>query len=576
MVEVGAMVKIPTKDLKGNFKDLITELTVNNPKAKTGAFFGGKFTQSKEPSKLHFFALNEAEKAILAPRNIDLTKYILPEALKTIKYNLNEGRPIGVGRGKDFKLRPSQEKFFNEQFEPCYIRTLNNNSNIYIYNNSNIYNNINKQNKINTNLDILIDAECGSGKTIMSLYISSLYQVSTLVCVTTKKIGKQFLDSCKALFPTWTVGWYDPKEKFDITIATYSLLSNFTEHQLDDYGHIIMDEYHRTGADTYQDILSRCSAKYRTTVTATFRRKDGLHKILQYHVGNVLHMDRTSQKAEIYMVDTECTIDEIYFRNVDKYQTKPPQKDDLRLSPSKRVKLDRLEPYTEIAVKHLKTRKELARGLVKDTNTDTTTIISASDNKTEIVFDNFSHTYHKLGTLSVATIDSEITTIAKRNDLVYSILREVKREGRKTLVLSKRKELLFHMYFYLMRRGYKVGVVISDKSQDYRQFCDRIKVDHKTYSDYVFSECDVILGIDKLAEEGLDIPSFDTLIYMHPISDIEQSIGRITREYENKQVPRAYFLVDRVSCYSKTWEKKGGARDMFINLGHRILNYNKL
>ena len=45
----------------------------------------------------------------------------------------------------------------------------------------------------------------------------------------------------------------------------------------------------------------------------------------------------------------------------------------------------------------------------------------------------------------------------------------------------------------------------------------------------ISSEKQIILATYQLASEGFNVPSLNTLIFASPISDIQQSIGRILR-----------------------------------------------
>lgn len=556
-LKMGAMLEIPVECLGMNYKELIKGLTVDNPEAKTQAFFGSKFSQNKVPSKLYFFDTNSENKSILVPRNID-SKYI-PFADGFDFSGLARGREISEGVSSSFKLRPHQFKFFDEVVIP-YINS--------IIIDNNIYNNIN-------NIDILIDAECGSGKTVISLYLASIYKRNVLVGVTKRSIGDQFIKTVKELFPQWSVGWENGKDNFDITVATYSLLSGDTYdgEYFDKFGHLIMDEYHRAGASTYQTILAKATCQYRTTLTATFRRKDGLQKILGQHIGHILTLPRTSRKAVIYPILTGQTIHEINYRAIDKVSIKVMSDDDLQLPRAKREKLARLEVYTDVCVKHAKTRQELVRGMVTDID------ITKSPREVSIMCGNtggthkyFSDevTFHKLGIISTTAIDTEITEFNGRNDIVLNILKSNRESGRKTLILSKRKEVLYKMYYRLKRYGFNVGIVISEKAKDYTDFCKKIGVSVSESREYALKEADVVLGIDKLAEEGLDIPHIDSLIFLHPVKDIEQAVGRITRELENKPSSQAFYLVDNFTAYRKAWDGNGGAKKLFLALGHKV------
>lgn len=552
-IKIGAMLEVPVTCLGANFKTLIEMLTVNNPEAKKQAFFGNKFSQNTVDKKLAFYDLNKANRSILLPRNID--RKFFPNTGNVI-YNTSGGTEIGTGyKAGSFKLRPHQQEYFSNQVLPCI-------SNI-IYNN-NIQNNL-------IPIDLLLNAECGSGKTAMALYLSSYYGCTSLVTVTTKKIGNQFKDTVKALFPDWSVGWAEDGKKYDITLATYSLLSkpNYGAKFFDQFGHLILDEYHRAGADSYQIILAKAGCRYRTTLTATFRRKDGLHKILQHHIGTILEMPRTSRKARIVPLHTGVELNEIEFRNVERTQIKTVSEEDLKLTEKQFEKLARLEEFTEVAVKDGKTRFELSRGMVKSITLDEVVVHCGISYK-EISFNPSKVTFHKLGTIAMAIVDNEIVEMQNRNDIILSLIKDSVKLGRKVLVLSKRKNLLYKLQYRLTRYGVNSGVVVSEKAKDYKDYCKKIGRTLDENRDYVFNEADVILGIDKLAEEGMDVPAFDTIIYVHPMSDIEQSIGRITRELENKKYSLAYYLLDNISPYQKMWNKKDGAKNMFESLGHEV------
>ena len=397
--------------------------------------------------------------------------------------------------------------------------------------------------------------------TIMALYLASEYQVRTIVAVTTKKIGEQFKKAVADLFPNWSCGWEDGKKEYDITLSTYSLLSkeNYTEEYFSKFGHIILDEYHRCGADTYQKILEKASCRCRTSLTATFRRKDGLHKILKLHAGHILEMEKNSMSATIYPISTGIEINEDLFRGVDRFS----------------LKFKNLEEYADVCIRNLK-GKELDRGTVTKISLEEPALYlmsSVSHKEVKFLDPDTNNKIFKLGNVSAPMLDTEIADNTHRTDLVFDLIRELYLKNRKIIVLSKRKEQLYLLAGKFKRRGIFAGVFVSDKDKDYKEFCERQGKTVKEYVDYIFNDSRIILGIDKLAEEGMDAPSFDTLVYLHPMKDIEQSVGRILREYENKQPPIAFYLVDKVNSYNKSfYGKTAGAKGMFQKLGHIVKN----
>lgn len=532
---IGALLEVPVSSLTGEYKELLASLTVANPEYKSARFFGKGYIDKKIPPKLTFFITDKNTKKIHIPRGVS-KEYL--RAGTEIFYTLSSGRKIPQGDDGTFALRPKQQVYFDDVVLP-YIDTLE-----------------------TPNIDILLNAQCGSGKTIMALYLANLYKRNTLVCVTKKNIGEGFIKTVKKFFPNWTCGWVDDKNTYDITLGTYALLSqdNYTTSFFKNYGHIVLDEFHRCGAETYSKILQKAPCKYRTSLTATFRRKDGLHKILKLHAGKILEMERDEQVATIYPLNTGVSINEEMFRSVGRFATK----------------FENLEPYSEVAVKDPTTKKEVDRGMVSDivVSSGSLTLISSVTGK-NVEYTN-EHKYYNLGIASAPMIDTEISEMDERNDMILSIVRECYKLGRSVILLSKRKEQLFKLEKILTRYGIPNGVFVSDKDAEYKKYCAEKGRTTKENEDYVFYQTRVILGIDKLAEEGMDVPKFDTMIYLHPVKDIEQSIGRILRENPEgncppKKHPIAFFLLDKVNSYTNSYNsKKDGAKKMFLDLGHIV------
>lgn len=542
-IVINSSLEVPVASLTADYKELLASLTVPNPEYKNARFFGKGFVDNKIPAKLTFFEIDRVNKKVKMPRGVE-EKYLNHGSV--IEYEVAQGRKIKEGHNGEFTLREKQAEYFNGVVNPY----------------------LDKLEKIN--IDILLNAQCGSGKTIMALHLANTYGRNTLVCVTKRNIGDGFIKTVEKFFPNWTCGWVDEKQSYDITIGTYALLSqdSYNADFFTNYGHIVLDEFHRCGAETYSKILQKASCKYRTSLTATFRRKDGLHKILKLHAGEILEMERDEQVATVYPLATGISINEDMFRTVSRFATT----------------YEKLEPYVEVAVKDPKTKKEIDRGLIMDIalmgddptkpKIKTVVLVSSIDSKTNHYTDK--HKFYKLGTASAPMIDTEISEIAERNDMVLDIVKECYKQGRRIIVLSKRKEQLFTLGKTLSRYGVENGVFVSDKDAEYKKYCMNKGMTTKEHETYIFNDARVILGIDKLAEEGMDVPKFDTIVYLHPVKDIEQSVGRILRENPEgncpaKKHPIAFYLLDRVNSYSSSFGgKKDGAKSMFLNLGHKV------
>jgi superfamily II DNA or RNA helicase len=109
--------------------------------------------------------------------------------------------------------------------------------------------------------------------------------------------------------------------------------------------------------------------------------------------------------------------------------------------------------------------------------------------------------------------------------------------GRKTLILSGRREHLNDIEFELKRRNYKsIGYYVGGMKE----------LDLKKSE-----SCDIILATYSMASEGMDIPVLNTLILASPIGDIEQAVGRIQRQkpHERTYVPYIIEFWDQYSLF---------------------------
>ena len=118
---------------------------------------------------------------------------------------------------------------------------------------------------------------------------------------------------------------------------------------------------------------------------------------------------------------------------------------------------------------------------------------------------------------------------SKRNtSIIEQVILAVK-TGRKCLVLSERLQHLRDMETLLLKLwkdsdGAKPSIGYYIGGQQQGELAEAAKQQ-------------VILATSQLVQEGLDIPSLDTLFLTTPLSDIEQAAGRILRPSEGKKEP---------------------------------------
>ena len=160
-----------------------------------------------------------------------------------------------------------------------------------------------------------IIADCGAGKTAMSLYICSQLKKKTLIICNRMFLMEQWKKEIGEFLENVSVGWLQgsfemekPKkrkrkafdensiekqtfEKYDldkdIVVASIESLSR-CEHNLEDlkkFNFIIVDEMHHLGSRTLSQILEKLPARYILGVTATPYRNDNLEHVLYWLCG---------------------------------------------------------------------------------------------------------------------------------------------------------------------------------------------------------------------------------------------------------------------------------------------------
>ena len=131
---------------------------------------------------------------------------------------------------------------------------------------------------------------------------------------------------------------------------------------------------------------------------------------------------------------------------------------------------------------------------------------------------------------------TNIVTIGRRNKFIIDIVEEILlEEHRKVIVLSERKEHLELLKKRLDEReiatsGFYVGGMKQSKLDE-------------------SANCQVIFGTFQMASEGLDIKGLNTLVMALPRREIEQTIGRITRDPNSPVRPLVIDITDDLESF---------------------------
>lgn len=456
-----------------DIETLKSDLTLPNPEFVNRMRFGkGRFYGKVDT---HICYLKKVGSQYIVPR------YYIGELGK---YG-NEGRDVTIDF--KFRLRDYQQNFWDEHSH-C----------------------------LDESTGILFEAGCGSGKTIMAIYFSVLRGKQSMVLVPTYYLAKQWeqriKESTDASCVILTAKDSEVPVDRDFTIVTMDLFTcrHLPEELIKNIGHVILDEAHRVGADTYLPILDEVPAKYRTALTATFRRADGVHKILQYHFGTHIKMESRFPKPFVYGMRTGVEVRGVVSKNR-KYSRLLEFLDSVG------------HPYheTESAIE-FKPTEEL-RYKLED--------VYKSGALTKTAYHEVASCLSKASEMSYSVVESYLDSHSGRRKTTIRVIQECLDAGRTVLFLSKRKNTLKSLCNYFSE--YKPMLIISETNR--RSEEDEV---------YLQSTCPLIFGVTQLAKEGLDIDRLDTLIIHLPMKDTEQAIGRISRLCEGKKFPVCLYLLD--------------------------------
>ena len=164
------------------------------------------------------------------------------------------------------------------------------------------------------------------------------------------------------------------------------------------------------------------------------------------------------------------------------------------------------------------------------------------------------------GQPNIVACVNNVCNYKPRTILIIDILKSIleKEPDRKVLILSERKNQLKEIE----------ELIIADNIASYGYYIGGMKMCNLDIS----ATKQIILATYQMSSEGLNIPTLNTLILASPISDIQQSVGRILREKKEvrKYVPLCIDIYDELSVF----KFKGFKRlKYYKSNGYIIKNY---
>ena len=168
--------------------------------------------------------------------------------------------------------------------------------------------------------------------------------------------------------------------------------------------------------------------------------------------------------------------------------------------------------------------------------------------------------YLKNGNKNTTGMINKLTSSKNRNSVIIKIIELlfINEPLRKILILSGIRAHLDELYRLLQESDFQIKDVDENIRPltfgFYRGNQGASKKDHKEMLKNS-TTCDVLLGTHHIASEGLDIPTLNTLIYGTPMSEVEQSCGRILRK-EHVICPLIIDIIDNFGNFVKQSYKR--------------------
>lgn len=157
----------------------------------------------------------------------------------------------------------------------------------------------------------IISLKCGGGKTVLALNIIHLLSQKTIVVVHKDFLMNQWRERIQQFLPDAKIGKIQQNtidiEDKDIVLAMVQSLSmkEYPEDTFKDFGLAIFDECHHLGAEIFSKSMSKVASKYMLGLSATPNRKDGLRKVFEWYIGNMVYetKEKNTDYIEVNIID---------------------------------------------------------------------------------------------------------------------------------------------------------------------------------------------------------------------------------------------------------------------------------
>lgn len=153
----------------------------------------------------------------------------------------------------------------------------------------------------------LLQLRCGFGKTIIALYLFAYLKVKVLVLVHKEFLMNQWRERIRQFLPDARIGTLQAKvcdvEDRDIVIGMLQSVAvgKYPDSTYDAFGMCCFDECHHLGAAVFSKAMDIGRTRYMLGLSATPDRKDGLRKVFDWQLGEVICKVEAKVTQHVYV-----------------------------------------------------------------------------------------------------------------------------------------------------------------------------------------------------------------------------------------------------------------------------------
>ena len=137
----------------------------------------------------------------------------------------------------------------------------------------------------------ILSLPCGAGKTVIGLFLASHFKKKTLIVCHTQFLMDQWIERIQEYLPGARTGKIKQNlcqvDGSDIVIASLQSLAmrDYDPSIFKSFGFVVLDECHHLGAEVFSRCLPKITCRRMLGLSATLKRKDGLSKVFEWHLG---------------------------------------------------------------------------------------------------------------------------------------------------------------------------------------------------------------------------------------------------------------------------------------------------